>query len=187
MRRRTTIAAACALGVAIAVAGCGVPIDDEPRVIDRAAAPPSTETPTTIAGNGSPEVSVYFLRDGRLERQAYPSTDGASLAEAIRFVLEPPAEGSDAGLSTAVPPATVLRGVEVTQGVATIDLSSQMDDISSTAQKEAFAQIVFTALDFPEVTEVRFLIDGELIDAPTDDGNLALISEANYDEPLNPR
>jgi hypothetical protein len=31
------------------------------------------------------------------------------------------------------------------------------------------------------------LIDGEPIDAPTDDGNLAKVDADNYDPPLNPR
>ena len=71
--------------------------------------------------------------------------------------------------------------------MATIDLTSEINDVTGPAQKEAFAQIVFTALAFEEVQQVRFLIDNEVIDAPTDDGNLALISAENYDAPLNPR
>ena len=80
-----------------------------------------------------------------------------------------------------------LHGAMVADGLATIDLSSEIDDIGGPAQKKAFAQIVFTALGFDEVERVRFLVDGKPVDAPTDDGNLAEVTADDYDPPLNPR
>jgi spore germination protein GerM len=173
--------------LAVLVAACGVPLDEGPREITQTTIAPTEDVPTTISGSGQREISVYFLRDDRLERQGYPIEGEPTLAQAIDFVLDPPAEGVSEGLRSSVPPGTVRRGVEVTDGVATIDLTSEINDVSGPTQKEAFAQIVFTTLAFEDITQVRFLVDGQVIDAPTDEGNLPLVSADDYDPPLNPR
>jgi spore germination protein GerM len=184
---RRPICLALAGALVLAAVGCGVPTDDQPREITQTTIAPTSEVPTTIAGSGADQVSVYFLRDGRLERQGYPVEGEPTVQTAIGFVLEPPAEGASDELRSSVPPGTRLNAVEVSGGVATVDLSGEVDDVSGTAQKEAFAQIVFTTLAFEGIDEVRFLVDGQPIAAPTDDGNLELISADNYEAPLNPR
>lgn len=186
MTRRTIPAAVLALALGL-LAACGVPLDDAPRAITQTTLAPATDTPTTVAGSDAQEVSVYFLRGDRLERQGYPVAGEPTLRQALEYVLGPLAEGSDAELHTAVPPGTTLRNVEVTDGTATIDLTAEINDVSGQTQKEAFAQIVFTTLSFEGVQQVRFLIDGDVVDAPTDDGNLAVVAAENYDKPLNPR
>ncbi|WP_426572566.1 GerMN domain-containing protein [Aquihabitans sp. McL0605] len=185
-RRALVAAAAGALAVA-ALASCGVPIDGSPRAINQTTVTSDVSTPTTIPRTGAQEVSVYFLNGERLERQGIPVEGDPTIGKALDHVLQAPVDGGDSDLRTAVPPRTQLRNVDVTDGVATIDLTGEINDISGPAQKEAFAQIVFTALSFDSIQKVRFLIDGEVVDAPTDDGNLALISAENYDKPLNPR
>lgn len=189
-RRRSTTAAALVLG-AIAVLGsatsCGVPIDQQPRPITQTTITPADTVPATDAPSGAPEVSVYFLNDDRLEAQERAVDGEATLGKALDFVLAAPAARGTTGLHTAVPPGTELRDVEVTDGTATIDLTGEINDIVGPAQKQAFAQIVFTALGFDEVQQVHFLIDGNSIDAPTDNGNLSVISADDYDPPLNPR
>ena len=179
------LAAAAALASLAALPGCGVPIDREPRPINQTTVAPAATVPTTVAPTGAPSVSVYFLNDDRLQAEQYPVEGEITLGKALDFVLAAPPEGSD--LDSSVPPDTQLRGVVVEDGTATIDLTSQINDIGGPNQKEAFAQIVFTALGFDEVDEVQFQVDGESIDAPTDDGNLATVTADNYDPPLNPR
>ncbi len=187
MNGRRHLLVAAVVAALVALVGCGVPIDEAPRTITQTTIAPVDETPTTIAGTSANEVSVYFLRGERLERQGYPVEGEATLAQAIGFVLEAPAEGSSSQLRTSVPPGTTLLGVDVADGVATVNLSTEIDDVAGPAQKEAFAQIVFTTLAFEGVQRVQFFVNGEAIDAPTDDGNLAVISADNYDTPLNPR
>ena len=189
-RARAGVAAAIvaiAALVGIGVAACGVPIDDEPRPIAQTTIAPTDDAPTTIAGTDGAEVSVYFLHGDSLERQGYPVEGEPTLRAALDFVLDPPAEGLSDELRSSVPPDTGLNSVEVSDGVAVIDLTSEINDVSGEAQKEAFAQIVFTTLAFPEIASVRFLVDGKAIDAPTDDGNRSIVTADNYDEPLNPR
>lgn len=184
--RRTLLALAVAVTAAV-LAGCGVPLDRAPRPITQTTIAPTDATPTTIATSGAPEVSVYFLNGDQLQRIGYPVEGDPTIGQALDFVLAAPPEPIGEDLHTSVPPGTELRSVEVTDGVATVDLTSAINDVSGPAQKEAFAQIVFTALAFDDVQTVRFLIDGEPIDAPTDDGNLAEVTADNYDAPLNPR
>ncbi|MCU1372178.1 MAG: Lipoprotein LpqB, GerMN domain protein [Ilumatobacteraceae bacterium] len=188
MRRLRPIAASAVLAALaaglLALAACGVPLDQEPRAINQTTIAPAT-TSVTIASPGDATVPVYFLNRDTLQAQEQPVEGDITLGAALDAVLAPPDEAGD--LRTAIPPGTALRGVEVADGLATIDLSSEINDIGGSAQKQAFAQIVFTALGFDEVQDVRFLIDGKAIDAPTDDGNLSVVSAANYDPPLNPR
>ena len=183
--RPRLLAATVALALAAIVAGCGIPVDDSPRAISRTTASPETAVPTTLSGTESEQVSVYFLRGESLERQTRDVDQEPTLGQAIGFVLEPPPEGSD--LSTAVPPGTRLLGVEVDDQVATIDLTSEINDVTALLQKRAFAQIVFTALAWEGVEAVRFEVEGEPTDAPTDDGDLAVVNADDFDPPLNPR
>jgi spore germination protein GerM len=171
----------------LALAGCGVPLDEAPQPVTRPTIAAGRGTPTTIASTEGPEVGVYFLRDDRLVRVGYPVAQPASLADALGFALGDPPDGSTS-LRTAIPPGTSLLAVDVDDdGVARIDLSNEVNDVQGQAQKEAFAQLVFTALGADDLTGVRFAIDGEAVDAPTDDGNLSVVTAANYDPPLNPR
>lgn len=189
--RSRALAAVLAGGLSVlavfSTASCGVPIDAEPRPITQTTIAPADTVPSTAAPSGSPEVSVYFLNGERLEAQQYPVDGEVTLGKALEFVLAAPAASGSTDLQTSIPPGTEVRGVEVANGLATIDLTGEINDISGPAQKEAFAQIVFTALGFDEVQRVRFMIDGKAIDAPTDDGNLAVITANNYNPPLNPR
>jgi spore germination protein GerM len=181
------LAAALVAVAASVLAACGIPLDEAPEVVSSPTSSGSAAPTTTLADGASAEVAVYFLRGDRLEAQSYPVAGSPQLRDALGFVLARPAEGSDPELRTSVPPGTTLRRVQVAGDVASIDLSSDIDDVSGLAQKEAFAQMVFTALAFTDVQQVRFLVEGRTIDAPTDDGNLSLISADNYDKPLNPR
>jgi spore germination protein GerM len=180
------IAAAAALTGLGVLAGCGVPIDREPQAINQTTVAPTETVPDTVAPDSGDTVSVYFLHDNRLEAAEYPVEGEVNLGQALDYVLAtPPDDGSDLG--TSVPPGTQLRGVQVNDGLATIDLTGEINDVTGPTQKEAFAQIVFTALGFDEVQQVRFLVDGQAIDAPTDEGNLPVVTADDYDPPLNPR
>jgi spore germination protein GerM len=184
---RRALITATVLAASWIAAGCGVPLDEAPQPITRPTLASERDTPTTIARSDGPEAGVYFLSDDRLVRIAYPVADEPSLGDALRFALSAPAQDAGTELRTAIPPGTELRSVDVSNAIATIDLTSEMNDVQGQNQKEAFAQLVFTALEFDEVRGVRFRIDGEPIDAPTDQGNLSVIDAEDYDPPLNPR
>lgn len=199
----TRLARAGIAGLALVVAatllaaGCGVPLDSSPRAITRTTLAPGNdtgrETPTTSASPGARRVSAYFIRGEALEQQQFPVDGVPTLSDALSFVFADPPEG----LTTSIPSGTRLLSAKVVGHVATIDLTSEINDISGQAQKQAYAQVVFTAFTFlndpataprPEVTvnEVRFLVDGKPVDAPTDNGNRASVTAYDYKGPLNP-
>jgi spore germination protein GerM len=167
----------------LASTACGVPLDDQPRTITRVTEP--TEVPQTTSASPTAEsVTVYFLREGVLQDAQYPVDGPPELDEALGFVLasEPPA-----GLVSRIPTGTSLRGIATSGSLATIDLSNEINAIGGSAQKEAYAQLVFTALESPEITRVRFRVQGEPVQAPTDNANLDVVTADDYDPPLNPR
>jgi len=174
---------AVALALAVALGACGVPLDGAPRAIDR-----STTTQTTLSTNLDPQakrVSVYLLEDDHLVEERYPVDGEADLKTAIGMVLsitKPPAP-----LGNRIPTGTTLRSAKVVRNEARIDLSDEMNDISGLTQKEAYAQIVFTALQFPSIKSVRFSVAGEPVDTPTDNSNLPVVTADDYEPPLSPR
>lgn len=175
--------AAALVAVALVLVGCGVPLDDEPRAITRVTQPVET-TPQTVDSPTGQAVTVYFLNEGALEPARFSVEDEPTVDEALRFLLtSPPPDG----LQQRIPTGTTLRGVVRNGNQVTIDLSAEINDIGSPNQKEAFAQLVFTALELPGIDRVSFSIQGEPVKAPTDNANLDVVTAADYDPPLNPR
>lgn len=168
---------------AVMAVGCGVPLDDSPRVISRT----TTTTPatTTIGPNGPvAQVRLYFVdEDGGLQAVERDVQTAATVEGAIATLLHTEPTGP---LDTRIPSETDLQGISFDDDLVEIDLTIEMADNHGEAQKQAFAQLVFTALAFPQVERVAFLIDGEPVAAPTDRGNLEVVTADDYDPPLNP-
>ncbi|MDW3215010.1 MAG: GerMN domain-containing protein [Ilumatobacteraceae bacterium] len=128
--------------------------------------PPTTTTSepapsTTVAAEV--DVKVYFLRDEQLVIAHREVTGPAVLRGALTELLTAPTADEVAdGLHSEIPAGTELLGVDLVDGLATVDLSSSVEggggSLSMTAR---IAQIVFTATQFPNVDEVLFWLDGE--------------------------
>ena len=106
---------------------------------------------------------VYFMRADQLAVAGRTVLVTPALATAaVRALLmgPTPAERS-AGLSSAIPPGTTLRGVTISGGTATVDLtgafSSGGGSLSMTAR---LAQVTYTLTQFPTVSGVVFRLDG---------------------------
>jgi hypothetical protein len=84
---------------------------------------------------------------------------------AVQLLLAgPTAEERSAGLSTAIPPNTRLHGLNLADGVLTIDVSKEFVEGADAATMRArLAQLVFTVTQFESVVSARVRIDG----APT--------------------
>jgi len=179
--RPATVLATATLCLALLVTGCGVPLDDGPRAIDR-----STTSQTTLvspAVSDGENLSIYFFRDERLEDQQVPADRDPTVDDAIKAVLGEP----DPPLTTLIPTGTELLGFELDGQTAVIDLSEDIQGFTGPEQKGAYAQLVFTALATGEATSVQFKVSGEAVKAPTDNGNRESVVAADYDPPLNPR
>ena len=174
-----TLAAALAV-LATVVTGCGVPIDGEPRAISRTTVDPSVDdsrvTPTTTDRPGAATVAAFFIGDQRLVAVDFPVEDAPTLADALAFTLgEPPRD-----LTTALPSGTKILSAVVGDSVAIVDLSREINDISGQSQKQAYAQLAFTTFEFSGMDQVQFLVDGKMVDAPTDNGNKAVVTAEDY-------
>lgn len=130
-------------------------------------------TPEPTAEPTEARVLVYFLDGEQLVVGGRTALTEAVASEAIRELLDGPAEGfeQDLGWMSAIPDGTTLNGINVEDGTATIDLSSEFESGGGTLSVTArVAQVVFTLTQFPTVDSVDFQIDGQAVDFLTGEG-----------------
>lgn len=154
--------------VALLLVGCGGG-DDE------AAAPPETgaTTESTPAETGagtlpapgeSTSFDVFFLRGGKVAPVywAVPETEAVATAALDALLGGPSAEEADVGVETAIPEGTELMSVQVSDGAATVDLSTEFDALREPASLDAsLAQITFTLTQFSTIQKVWVAVLGE--------------------------
>ncbi len=126
----------------------------------------TTTTTSTTAAPAVVDVKLYLLRDEHLAIAHRDAPGPAVLQEALAELLAgPTADELAAGLTSEVPPGTELLDVALGDGVATVDLSTDFESgggsLSMTAR---VAQVVFTATQFDNIDQVRFLMDGAPIE-----------------------
>lgn len=127
-------------------------------------------------------VAPYFF----IDESGHPGRTGPFLAPVHRRVAESPGvaratleqllegpTGDEASsipaLSTEIPDGTMLNSVSISDGVATVDLSSEFDaEEASPAAAMRVAQVVFSLTRFQTVSEVSFLEDGVAVSVQTD-------------------
>jgi immunoglobulin-like protein involved in spore germination/sporulation and spore germination protein len=130
-----------------------------------AAASPSGQRPTaTPAPARQIGVQTWFSRNGKLfvTQRSVPVTAGVGRGALDRLLTGPSAAENAAGLRSQIPAGTTLRGLRISAGVATADLSSSFESAASpSAMPLRIAQVVYTLTQFPTVTGVRFAIDGQ--------------------------
>lgn len=162
-----------ALVILLAATACGLP--SEPVEI------PPGEIPfpiTRVEATGSPTVDdvrfeVSFVRRGRIiavRREVRSALRRDQIA--VRTLLAGPTPREiQRGITTAIPPATRLLGIEVIEGVAELDLSREFQ---AAAASRGFllrvAQVVTTLTGLERITAVRFSIDGEIARVPVERG-----------------
>ncbi len=111
---------------------------------------------------------VYFVRGERLgvAVREVPATVAVAAASIEELLGGPTGEEAEAGLASEVPEGTELLGVDVADGVATVDLSADFaSGGGSLSMQLRVAQIVFTLTQFDTVERVAFMLDGEPVDA----------------------
>jgi hypothetical protein len=109
-------------------------------------------------------VQAWFSRNGKLfvTQRTVPATAGVGRATLERLLTGPSAAETTAGLRTQIPAGTTLRGLRISAGIATADLSSSFESAASpSAMPLRIAQVVYTLTQFPTVTGVRFAINGQ--------------------------
>lgn len=135
----------------------------------------ATAAPTTTAAESS-GIAVYFLLAELDDQSPGPFLvpvyrEGMAATDPARTVMEAllagPAAGEAAGtpaMTTAIPEGTEVLGVDIIDGLATVDLSGEYDDGGGSFGMFArLAQVVYTLTRLPEVDEVAFRIEGESV------------------------
>lgn len=174
--RPTSLLVAVTLG-AVALAGCGVPVDARVDVEDDADVPggllsPAAPEGTVPAGAAARPVTICLLgRDGRLREVTRDAPEGSGITEVLDALAAPPnVDERTAGLSTGMPTTLDVDGVDVEAGVATVSLTDAFADRSSREQLDAVAQIVCTLTAQPGIGQVHFELGGVNVDVPRGDG-----------------
>lgn len=156
---------------AVSVAACGVPLQDRPVELEVRTA--ATETPPP--SDGPLSITIYLIRDGRLEGVSR-ETDETSLGAAMaRLVEGPTASEADAGLTTALllQSFSVDRVEDILSGTGTVTVGATDDftEVSGDDQRLATAQLVWTVTENEPFDRVRVTLDGTALRLPTDEGN----------------
>ncbi len=111
------------------------------------------------------DVKVYFLRDERLVIAHRQVPGPAILREAVMELLAGPTQAElAAGLTSTVSTDTTLLDVNLVDGLATVDLSSDFGTGGGSQSMIArVAQVVFTITQFDNTERVQFWMESEPI------------------------
>lgn len=182
VRRLVTLILVAAL---VALGGCGDDTDDTATddttttVADdtttTAEATTTTGDDTTTTAAELADVRVYFVRDEHVATGGR-QVDVPAVAEgALEELLAGPDDvEAEIGMSSAIPAGTELLGIDIDDGLATVDLSRQFESGGgSLSMTLRVAQVVMTLTQFDTVDTVDIRLDGEAVEAIGGEGVLA--------------
>jgi spore germination protein GerM len=169
-RRTFAIVLASAL---LAFVACG---DSEPQAEPESPSPAESsespaEAPTEEPSEEPAETTsleVWFATSNGLfvTLRTVEQTPAIGRAAVEQLLSGPSSIESDAGVSSAIPEGTELLGLDVSDGVATVDLSGEFESGGGSASMlMRVAQVVYTLTQFPTVQEVQFQLEGEPVEA----------------------
>lgn len=160
---------------------------------------PRAPDPSTGAGGGgdtTTSIRLYFMAPGggtpgRAEpflvsvHREIPSTPGIARASLEELVAGPSATDTTLihGIATSVPADTLVLGINIENGLATVDLSREFESGGgSLSMFSRLAQVVYTVTQFPTVDEVEFRLDGEPVTVFSGEGIVldGPVSRADY-------
>lgn len=141
-----------------------------------ATAAPATAASTTaaqaitaqaaVAQSKSVTLKVYFVKGEKLvpatRQVAWTKAVGSA---ALEQLLAGPTKADKAkGMTSAVPAGVKLRGLNIKNGVATVDLTGTFGTGGGSASMHLrLGQIVYTLTEFPTVDAVSLRIDGKVV------------------------
>lgn len=155
-----------------------------------ASAPTSTTSTAGTPAPTTPPADVVVVPYFYLDEAGHPNRPGPFLVPLTREVSATKAvaraameqllagpsreEGNSIpAISTAIPDGVRLLGLTISDGVATVDLSSAFEATDDAAAVSArVAQVVFTLSRYPSVQEVLFRQEGVDVAVPTGSGQL---------------
>ncbi|MEA2002028.1 MAG: GerMN domain-containing protein, partial [Actinomycetota bacterium] len=178
------LAAACGTGNV----GTAGPVTTVPSVEDPATTVPATTVPgdqPTVTTTQPPTVDepadpadqifveLFYVKEGLSAKSVIRAVDTPDVgANAIRALVDGPTPAEqDTELSTAIPADTLLLGLTIEDGLATIDLSREFEVGGGSFNiLSRLAQVVYTLTQFPTIDEVLFHLDGRPVDVFSGEG-----------------
>jgi len=144
------------LGILVFTAGCGQSKEEAPTP-----AQPQEEKPATM------QVTVYYVKmtdtDTYLVRETHtvPYTLQAARAALEELISNTPVTE---GAFRVLPSGTMIRGINIKNGLATVDFSREVLKANVGSSGEAFGiqSIVNTLTEFPSIKQVAFQVEGGL-------------------------
>ena len=136
---------------------------------------PTTQPPTDQEPADQLFVELFFIKEGLEARSVIRAVDTPEVAaNAIRALIQGPTPAEqDTELSTAVPADTLLLGLTINDGLATIDLSREFEVGGGSFNiLSRLAQVVYTLTQFETIDEVNFRLDGEPVTVFSGEGVL---------------
>ena len=164
------------------LASCGVPIEPQPQALDKSQVPygllaPSTGSTSTPPTTPEPSglltpMEIYLLgASGKLVARPRDVSLQTPLQGIIGQLIAGPTAGESAdGLTSGIPVGTRVLAAWITDGVATVDLSSNFNQLTGGDRIEAVAEIVFTATAQLGVTSVSLQAAGKQVAMPAGTG-----------------
>jgi spore germination protein GerM len=187
--RRALVRAAGALAallVTAALGACGLSTNDEPETIKDNVPPDLLDTETAApeaSADDSTEtetVEVWFLQtdalgETRLIKRPRQVPRPATPIQVLETLITEPPTGFEraGGITTDIPDDVTVTDtprLRTEDGVLIVNLSDAFYDLQGETARNAFAQIVYTATELPNVNRVQFERGGEVFSAVNGDG-----------------
>jgi sporulation and spore germination protein/immunoglobulin-like protein involved in spore germination len=139
-------------------------------------APPPTTTPAPSTSLPTPmtmDVRVYFIHGDQIAvaHRTVTATQQTATAAMTELLAGPNATDSASGLATAIPAASRLLGINISGGLATVDLTGAFASGGGTASMtDRLAQVTFTLTQFATINGVVFHLDGKAVSVFSSEG-----------------
>jgi hypothetical protein len=146
-----------------------------PAVPETRPAAPPVKPPVSVkapAAGSTRDRSVYFIRvdgDGAILRIPVTRSVAVSspLADSLRILIRGPTEEEKRrGLITLIPPGTEFLSAEIRGSTAYISFNDtfKFNDYGVEGYVGQLRQIIWTATEFPNITNVQILIEGRVVE-----------------------
>lgn len=109
-------------------------------------------------------MNIYWLRDTQLAVGGrVVEAPGIGVAAMAELLAGPNQLETDLSMVSAIPAGTQILGLNIADGVATIDFSSEFEatGLGTTGEIGLVSQVVFTLTQFPSVNSVNITIEGQ--------------------------
>jgi spore germination protein GerM len=183
--RRRSVPVAATLLVGSLLVACGIPTESSPRALND----PNTTTTAPPAVVGNAAQAVLYLSRGPADEELEAVTRGLESAPSpttvLEALLEAPNEAeTERQLTTLIPADTTLVAAQLDEqtDLLTVEFSEeQWQSLSGDTATGAYAQVVLTVTRLDGVQSVQFVLDGEVIRAPTSEGSLQeVVTDSDY-------